>query len=77
MQTTVAIQDPATADVACIAGMVASTLLMVNYIKRAVDTTGREDDWPGPRASPAGMALVGFFCLFVCLQSINPGYFGL
>eukprot|EP00892_Ulva_mutabilis_P009847 jgi/Ulvmu1/7234/UM035_0021.1 len=52
-------------------GIVASAVAMAYYVKRCLDTTGSPSDWPGPKAPVAGMALVAFFALNICLQGLR------
>lgn len=55
-----------------VAGLAVSTAIFAFYLKRSIDVrdpTGQA--WPGPKASPAGMALVAFFCFNIFLQGLR------
>jgi hypothetical protein len=55
-----------------IAGLFISGAIMAYYVKRALDVTDKTgSEWPGPKASPAGMALVAFFCLNIFIQGLR------
>ena len=45
---------------------------MAYYIKRSIDVRDpTQESWPGPKASPAGMALVAFFSLNIFIQGLR------
>lgn len=71
LQVVALFQLKGTQNVAEIVGMVASASAMAYYIKRCIDTTGAPSDWPGPKAPVAGMVLVAFFALNICLQGLR------
>lgn len=64
-------QFESTQTVAEVVGMVGSAAAMAYYIRRCLQTTGALSDWPGPKAPVAGMALVAFFALNICLQGLR------
>lgn len=71
MQITAALQLPATQVVAEIVGLLGSGALLAYFIKRSIDVEDPGADWPGPKAPPAGMALVAFFALNIFIQSLR------
>lgn len=71
LQVVALFQFEGSQSVAEIIGIVASAAAMAYYIKRCIDTTGSQSDWPGPKAPVAGMALVAFFALNICLQGLR------
>lgn len=54
-----------------VVGLVLSGALMYYYVRRSIDTKDPGEDWPGPKAPPAGMALVAFFSLNIFIQSLR------
>jgi hypothetical protein len=65
------LQLEATQTVAEIAGLLVSGAQLLYFIKRSIDTVDPGSDWPGPKAPPAGMALVAFFSLNIFIQSLR------
>lgn len=51
-------------------GTLTSLFLIALYAKRAVDTEGDPDEWPGPKAWPASLILVSFFSVNICFQAL-------
>ncbi|GIL83848.1 hypothetical protein Vretimale_10870 [Volvox reticuliferus] len=56
---------------AFIVGLLTSGAMLAYCVKRTIDTKQDDTDWPGPKAWPAGMALVSFFALNVFIQAIR------
>jgi hypothetical protein len=50
-------------------GLASSGAMMVASVLRAVRLQTDDDDWPGPKAWPAGMALIAFFALMSFVQA--------
>ena len=71
LQACALLQLPATQLPGELVGVLISGALMAYYIRRSIDTKDPGEDWPGPKASPAGMALVAFFSLNIFIQSLR------
>jgi len=52
-----------------IVGMVACGAMVAASALRAVRLQTDDDDWPGPKAWPAGMALISFFAFMSFVQT--------
>lgn len=50
-------------------GLVSSGAMIAASLLRAVRLQADDDDWPGPKAWPAGMALISFFALMSFVQT--------
>ncbi|KAI8468262.1 MAG: hypothetical protein J3K34DRAFT_427667 [Monoraphidium minutum] len=57
-------------------GLLTSGAMMAVAVKRALDLEYDDGDWPGPKAWPAGMALISFFALSAFWQALFPLVFG-
>eukprot|EP00884_Botryococcus_braunii_P002361 jgi/Botrbrau1/12125/Bobra.0186s0042.1 len=51
-------------------GSAMSLVLLLLYIRRAIDVVGNPQDWPGPKVWPAGMALASFFAVQIFAQGL-------
>ena len=72
VQVTALMQNPGLQTTGEVAGMVVSAALLAYYVKRSIDVRDPSRlSWPGPKASPGGMALVAFFCFNIFLQSLR------
>lgn len=71
LQDVALFQFESTQSFAEIFGIVCSATALAYYVKRCIDTRGSPSDWPGPKAPVAGMALVAFFALNICLQGLR------
>jgi hypothetical protein len=71
LQIVAVLQLPALQTLAELIGLLLSGSLMAYYIRRCIATKDPGEEWPGPKAPPAGMALVAFFCVNIFIQSLR------
>lgn len=55
-------------------GLASSIALFFYQLKRFRDLEYTDREWPGPKAWPAGMALISFFALNVFLQGLRSDF---
>jgi amino acid transporter len=71
VQVIALLQLPVTQVVGELVGLLLCGVLMAYYIKRCIATKDPGEEWPGPKAPPAGMALAAFLCANLFIQSLQ------